>query len=231
MLHAQGIHCVCAYVWLRLVGKLPVLLSVRCCKQELGQATVQVQSPCPSIVFTRGFVALRVCVFDLHCITGHCCALQAMPHGQVHVQLKWTAFPTDQCTAVQLWAPSNCNADFLKLISSMPHSGFRSFRSYFEFCTAQHLKLGFKRCCYSMLSCVCACSQGASKVYHGADKRSLSREEHASSCATSHRPDLPDRRKLLFMAASVVAGPAYAANSTSPYADAKSMQYGLDNDR
>lgn len=40
-----------------------------------------------------------------------------------------------------------------------------------------------------------------------------------------------DRRALLTAATWLVAGSAFAGASTSPYEDAKSMQYGLDTDR
>jgi len=43
--------------------------------------------------------------------------------------------------------------------------------------------------------------------------------------------DFTTRRALLSLAASVLATPAVAAVSTSPYEDAKSMSYGLDKER
>lgn len=53
----------------------------------------------------------------------------------------------------------------------------------------------------------------------------------ASVSTNSSCQEIWSRRTLLSLATSLITAPAYAAASTSPYEDAKSMQYGLDSDR
>ncbi len=60
---------------------------------------------------------------------------------------------------------------------------------------------------------------------------SVYRHARSDEAFSDRGVDFATRRALLSLAASVLATPALAAVSTSPYEDAKSMSYGLDEER